>query len=80
MNVDGAVILTETHMKTSVLLLVDNSRFINYSYYEFAKMIVARITLSHPCLVKIHKSFTEQLTSNIVSVQIFLTLWTFNPG
>ncbi len=32
------------------------------------------------CLVKNHKSVTEQLTSNTVSVQISLTLWTLNPG
>ncbi len=34
--------LAETPMKT-VVFLVDNSRFINYSYKEF----VARMTLSH---------------------------------
>ncbi len=45
----------KTHRKTSVLLFVDNSRYINDSHYEFGKMFVARITLSHPCLVKIHK-------------------------
>ncbi len=45
---------------------VDNSRFINDSY-EFGKMIVAHITLSHPCLVKIHKNVPEQLTSNTIS-------------
>ncbi len=28
------------------------------------------------CLVKIHKNVTEQLTSNNVSAQIFLALWT----
>ncbi len=51
MNVDGAFILAETHRKSSVLLFVDNSRFINDSHYEF-EMFVARIVLSHPCLVK----------------------------
>ncbi len=30
-------------------------------------MIVAHITLSHPCLVKIHKNVPEQLTSNTIS-------------
>ncbi len=72
MNVDGAFILAETHRKTSVLLFVDNIRFINDSRYEFGKMFVARITLSHPCLVKLHKSVTEQLTSNTISAQIIL--------
>ncbi len=38
--------LAETPMKT-VVFLVDNSRFINYSYKELAKMFVARMTLSH---------------------------------
>ncbi len=51
----SAFILVKTHRKTSVLLFVDNSRYINDSHYEFGKMFVARITLSHPCLVKIHK-------------------------
>ncbi len=47
MNVDGvfAFILAETHRRSSVLLSVDNSRFINDSHYEFGKMFVARITL-----------------------------------
>ncbi len=48
-----------------MLLFVEKSRFINDSHYEFGKMCVVRITLSHPCLVKIHKNVTEQLTSNI---------------
>ncbi len=45
MNVDGALILSETRRKTSVLLFVD-SRFINYSD-DFVKMFVARIALAH---------------------------------
>ncbi len=55
----------------SVLLFVDNSRYLNDSHYVFGKMFVARITLSR---------VTEQMTSNSVSAQIFLTLWTLNPG
>ncbi len=37
------------------------------SHYEFGKMFVACITLSHPCLVIIHKNVTEQLRSNSFS-------------
>ncbi len=60
MNV-GVFILAETPRKISVLLFVDNSIFINDSHAEFGNMFVACITLSHPCLVKIHKNVTEQL-------------------
>ncbi len=42
-------------------------------------MFVAHITLSH-VFKKNYKNVTEQLTSNTVSAQIFLTLWTLNPG
>ncbi len=66
MNVDGAFILAESRRKASVLLFVDNSRFINHSHYEFRKMFVARITLSHQCLVKMLPS-----TVNTVSEQRF---------
>ncbi len=45
MNVDGAFILSEMRRKTSVLLFVDNSMQI--SHYEFGKMFITRITLSH---------------------------------
>ncbi len=55
-------------------LFVDNSRFINYSHYEFGKVFVAHITLSHSCLIKINTNLTEQLTSNTVSAQICLAL------
>ncbi len=54
-----------------MLLFVDNSRYLNDSHYVFGKMFVAGITLSR---------VTEQMTSNRVSAQIFLTLWTLNPG
>ncbi len=49
MNVDGAFILAETRRKTSVLLFVDNSKqyFSDISHYDFGKMFVTRITLSH---------------------------------
>ncbi len=68
--------------RTSVLLVVDNTAdiVINDCHYKFAKMFVAHITLPHPCLVKIHKNVTEHLTSSTVSAQIFLALWTLNPG
>ncbi len=56
-----------------MLLFDDTSRFINDSHEEFGKMFVSCITLSHPRLVKIH-NITEQLMSNAVSAQIFLTL------
>ncbi len=42
-------------------------------------MFVARITLSH-VFKKTEKKITEQMTSNSVLAQIFLTLWTLNPG
>ncbi len=60
MNVDGAFILAETRRKTSVLLCVDNSKFINDSHYEFGKMFVTRITLSH-AFKKNNKNVTEQM-------------------
>ncbi len=63
--------------KTSVLLFVD-SRFINDSG-EFGKMFVARIALAH-AFKKTNTNVTEQLTSNSVLAQIFLVLWTLNPG
>ncbi len=77
MNVDGAFILAEARRKTSVLLFID-SRFINDSE-EFGKMFVARIALAH-AFKKTNKDVTEQLTSNSVLEQIFLMLWTLNPG
>ncbi len=49
---------------------VDNSRFINYSHYEFGKVFVAHITLSHSCLIKINTNLTEQLTSNSFSTDL----------
>ncbi len=54
-------------------------RYLNGSHYEFGKMFVARITLSH-AFKKIYENVTEQMTSNNVLAQIFLTLWTLNPG
>ncbi len=75
MNVDGAFILAETRRKTSVLLFVDNSMQI--SHYEFGKMFVTCITLSHAFK---NNNNNEQMMSNSVSVQNFLTLWTLNPG
>ncbi len=65
--------LVESHRKTSVLLFVD-TRFINDSHYEFGKMFVTRIALSH-AFKKINKNVTEQLSSNSVSAQIS-SLWT----
>ncbi len=60
------------------MLLFIDSRFINESD-EFGKMFVARITLAH-AFKKTNKNVTEQLTSNSFLVQIFLALWTLNPG
>ncbi len=60
------------------MLLFIDSRFINNSD-EFGKMFVARLTLAH-AFKKTRKNVTEQLTSNSVLAQIFLTLWTLNPG
>ncbi len=77
MNVNGAFILAETGWKTSVLLFID-SRFINDSD-GFGKMFVARIALAH-AFKKTNTNFTEQLPSNSVLTQIFLALWTLNPG
>ncbi len=74
----SAFILAETRRKISVLLFVDN-RFINDSHYEFGKIFVAHIALSH-AFKNVNKNVTEQLTSNSVSAQIFLTHWTLNPG
>ncbi len=61
------------------MLFVDNSRYLNDAHYEFGKMFDVRITLSH-VFKKTNKNVTEPLTSNSVSAQIFLTLWTLNPG
>ncbi len=41
-------------------------------------MFVARIALSH-AFKKVNKNVTEQLTSNSVSAQIFLSLLDFEP-
>ncbi len=46
---------------------------------KFGKMFVARIALSH-AFKKIYKNVTERLTSNSVLAQIFLAVWTLNPG
>ncbi len=51
-----------------------DNRFINDSHYEFGKMFVACIALSHPLKI------IKMLLSNCVSAQIFLTLFTLNPG
>ncbi len=77
MNVDGAFILAETRRKTSVLLFVDR-RFINYSD-EFGKMFVTHIALAH-VFKKTNTNVTEQLQINSVLAQIFIVLWTLNPG
>ncbi len=60
MNVDGVVgfILAETRRKISVLFFVDNI-FINDCHYEFGKMFVTRITLSH-AFKKINKNVTDE--------------------
>ncbi len=72
MNVDefSAFILAETSRKSSVLLFVDNSRYIND---------VCRTYRIVTC-PKLHTNVTEQLTSNTVSAQIFFALWNLNPG
>ncbi len=44
--------MADTTRKTSVLLFVDNSRFINDSHKKFGKMFVSCFIFSHPCLVK----------------------------
>ncbi len=77
MNVDGAFILAETRRKTSGLLFID-SRFIKDSD-EFGKVFFARIALAH-AFKKTNINVTENLPSNSVLAQIFLTLWTLNPG
>ncbi len=49
MNVDGVLGFSQllfSRRKTSVLLFVDNSRFINDSRYEFVKMFVATIPVT----------------------------------
>ncbi len=60
-------------------LLTTACRYLNDSHYEFGKMFVARITLSH-VFKKTNTNVTEQMTSNNVLAQIFLALWTLNPG
>ncbi len=52
-----------------------------FSHYKFGKVFVVRITSSHPCLAKMNKNVTEQLTSHTVSVLISLRfgLWTLVP-
>ncbi len=46
MNVDGFFSALFSRRKTSVLLFVDNSRFINDSRYEYVKMFVATIPVT----------------------------------
>ncbi len=58
-------------------LLTTACRYLNYSHYEFGKMFDARITLSH-VFKKNYKHVTEQMTSNNVLAQIFLSLWTLD--
>ncbi len=58
---------------SSVLLFVDSSRFINNFYYEFGKMFVARIVLSH-AFKKFYTNATEQMTSNGFSADFSHTL------
>ncbi len=60
------------------MLLFIDSRFINDSD-EFGKMFGARIALAH-AFKKTNTNVAEQLTCNMVLVQIFLVLWTLNPG
>ncbi len=76
MNVDGAFILAETHRKTSVLLLYLQQI---YKWFWGAWEDVCRTYRIGTCLKKI----IQMLLSNwrvTVFVQIFLTLWTLNPG
>ncbi len=54
-------------------LLTTACRYLNDSHYEFGKMFVARITLSH-VLKKNDKNVIEQMRSNSVLAQIFLAL------
>ncbi len=73
-------ILAETHRKIFVLLFVDNSMQI---FKWFSLQIwedVCRTYHIVTCLKKIYKNVTEQMTSNSVLAQIFLALWTLNPG
>ncbi len=56
-----------------------DSSFINDSD-EFGKIFFTRIALEHAFNKKNYKNVTEQLTSNSVLAQIFLMLWTLNPG
>ncbi len=44
------------------------------------KMFVAHIVLAHAFKKNKKTNVTEQLTSNSVLAQIFLALWTLNPG
>ncbi len=60
-------------------LLTTACRYLNDSHYEFGKMFDARITLSH-VFKNTNKNVTEQMTSNNVLAQMFLALWTLNPG
>ncbi len=55
-----------------MLLFVDNSRYLNDSHSEFGKSICICICI---CIC-----VTEQMMSNRVLAQIFLMLWTLNPG
>ncbi len=50
--------------------------FSDKSHYEFGKMFVTRITLSHAFTF----FFLNEQMSNIVSAQNFLALWNLNPG
>ncbi len=78
MNVDGAFILAETNKKPGRSYCFLLTAFINDSD-EFGKMFVASITLAH-AFKKTNTNVAEQLTSNSVLAQIFLALWTLNPG
>ncbi len=70
MNVDGAFILAETLRKTSVLLFKCRY-FSDISHYEFGKMFVTRITLSHAFK---NNNKNEQMMNNCFSAEFPRTL------
>ncbi len=79
MNVDGAFILAETRRNQEDL----SAYFYWQQIYKWFWPVwedVCRTYRIGTCLLKTNTNFTEQLPSNSVLAQIFLTLWTLNPG
>ncbi len=54
--------------------------YYNKCIYRAVVIIIIIIVVLLFFILKIHKNVSEQLMNNTVSAQIFLALWTLNPG